>query len=145
MQPIPTFSDFEKSDDTLWILSGDTVIFQSIKKGVAPLIDYLAGSTARSSAIIVYDRIVGNAAALLAIKAHAVHVTAVTGSRYAADTLGRYGVPYDFHCIVTSIINRTQDGMCPYERLSLNMEPDEFYEAAYAKITADRSVNVHRK
>jgi len=145
MQSIPPFSAFENSDDTLWILSGGTVIFQSTKKGIAPLIDYLAESTVRPAAIIVYDRIVGNAAALLAIKARAIHVTAVTGSRYAADTLRRYGVPYDFHFIVPSIINRNQDGMCPYERLSLNMAPDEFYEVAYAKITTDGAVNVHRQ
>jgi len=120
-------------------------MFRSAQRGIAPLIEYLAQSTERGTGVRVYDRVIGNAAALLAIKAHAVHVMAVTGSRYAVDTFQRYGIHYEFRHIVSSIINRSKDGMCPYESLSLGMTPNEFYEAAYAKIITDGIVTGHRQ
>jgi hypothetical protein len=77
------------------------------------------------------DKTVGNAAALLAIKADAIKVYSPLGSRLAADTLSRYNREYHFTEIVPFIRSRDGKDMCPMEKLSLSgdMSPDRFYEA----------------
>ncbi|MBN2254274.1 MAG: DUF1893 domain-containing protein, partial [Deltaproteobacteria bacterium] len=60
-----SFHLFLASKDTLWISRQDSIIYRSEKKGIAPLVDYLAGHQPPGEDVVVYDRVVGNAAALL--------------------------------------------------------------------------------
>ena len=50
------------------------------------------------------------------------------GSELAIKTLGDYGVGYHFTESMPHIQNRSGEGMCPMERLSIGKSPEEFYE-----------------
>jgi len=122
------FHDFLASDDTLWVYSGDRLLFTSAKDGLLPLLDYIDKFAPYEEGVAVFDRIVGNAAALLLVKAAGKKVYSPLGSELAARTLDNYAVEYHFSEAVPYIRNPSGQGMCPMEKLSLNKSPEEFYE-----------------
>ncbi len=121
------FESFLSSADTLWIMSQGGVIFRSQRKGIAPLICYIEQAPLTEE-VIAFDKVTGNAAALLLKKANGRAVFSSTGSQLAAETLRGFGIEAHFAHIVPYIINRSGNGMCPFERLSLGKSPEEFYE-----------------
>jgi hypothetical protein len=125
------FFQFLESQDTLRVLEGDDGIFSSREDALFPLLEYIDKYSQLHSRVIIMDKTVGNAAALLAIKADAIEVCSPLGSQLAADTLTRFNREYHFTEIVPFIRARHGEGMCPMEQLSLtgDMSPDGFYEA----------------
>jgi len=123
------FHDFLASNDTLRVYSGEELLFTSAKDGLLPLLDYIAEFAPRSAGVTVFDRIVGNAAALLLVKADCRKVYSPLGSELAARTLDSHAVEYHFTEIVPYIRNLSGQGMCPMEKLSLHKIPEEFYKA----------------
>jgi len=71
----------------------------------------------------------GNAAALLSVKAGCQEVYSPLGSKLAIQTLGNYHIEYHFTEVVPYIRRPNQQGMCPMEELSLSKSPEEFYAA----------------
>ncbi len=70
----------------------------------------------------------GNAAALLSIKANCRETYSPLGSKLAIKTLDKYGIKYHITEIVPYIQKPDGEDMCPMEKLSINKEPEEFYE-----------------
>jgi len=70
----------------------------------------------------------GNAAALLSVKVGCREVYSPLGSQLAVETLGRYDIKYHLTEIVPCIRKLNGEDMCPMEKLSINKEPEEFYE-----------------
>ena len=68
------FTEFLDGDDTLRIYRGDRLIFSSPEERLRPLLEYLAKPGSRSQSVTVFDKVMGNAAALLAVKAGAGEV-----------------------------------------------------------------------
>ena len=50
------------------------------------------------------------------------------GSQLAVKTLDRYGIKYHLTEIMPYIRKPNGEDMCPMEKLSVNKEPEEFYE-----------------
>jgi hypothetical protein len=125
------FREFLESQDTLRVLEGNNELFTSQEGAVFPLLEYIDKYSHLHPEVTVLDKTVGNAAALLSIKAGATRVYSPLGSRLAADTLNRYHREYHFTEIVPFIRARNGQDMCPMEKLSLSgdMSPDGFYEA----------------
>ena len=122
------FHDFLASDDTLWVYSGERLLFTSAKDGLLPLLDYIDEFAPCEEGVTVFDRVVGNAAALLLVKAACRRVYSSLGSELAARTLSNHAIEYHFSETVPYIRDASRRGMCPMERLSLNKSPDEFYQ-----------------
>ena len=76
----------------------------------------------------------GNAAALLAIKANCREVYSPLGSQIAVKTLDKYGVKYYLTEIVPYILQPDGVSMCPMEKLSIDKEPEEFYQEISTRI-----------
>ena len=76
----------------------------------------------------IFDKVMGNAAVLLSIKAGCREVYSPLGSQLAVKTLDRYGIKYHLTEIVPYIRKPNGEDMCPMEKLPLNKEPEEFYE-----------------
>jgi len=131
------FDDFMAGDDTLRIFEGDTLVFSSKKARLLPLLDYLAASDS-NAAVTVYDKVVGNAAALLSVKAHAAAVYSPLGSEIAAGTLDGSGITHGFTKTVPYITQADCVSMCPMEKLSIGKEPEEFYRALVTLIEDNR-------
>jgi hypothetical protein len=125
------FHEFLESQDTLCVLKGNDRLFTSQENFLFPLLEYIDKLSHLHSQVTILDKTVGNAAALLAIKAGASRVYSPLGSQLAAGTLSRYHREYHFTEIVPFIRARNGMDMCPMEKLSLtgDMNPDGFYEA----------------
>ena len=120
--------EFILSDDSLWVYEGDRRLFTSNKERLLPILEYIDGFARHHQRVIIIDRIMGNAAALLSVKAAAGEVYSPFGSELAAKTLDKYGIKYHFHETAQYIQNRERDGMCPMERLSIGKNPEEFFK-----------------
>ncbi|MBI4285201.1 MAG: DUF1893 domain-containing protein [Chloroflexi bacterium] len=121
------FEEFLASADALRIYQGLKLVFSSTKDGLLPLMEYTARPCPDRPDAVVFDKVMGNAAALLSINAGSKEVFSPVGSRPAIQTLAKYAVAYHLTKIVPYI--RTPDGqaMCPMEKLSLDKTPAEFY------------------
>lgn len=120
------FDNFVKSSDTLRVYQGKRLLFASQKDRLLPLLEYIDRFLPYRQPVVLFDKIMGNAAALLAVKANCQEVYSPLGSELAIKTLEKYGIRYHFTQVVPYIQQPNQD-MCPMERLSLKEEPEEFY------------------
>jgi hypothetical protein len=130
------FSVFLDSDDTLQIYRDETLIFLSEKDRLLPLMEYLADNVPGQPPVIIFDKIMGNAAALLAIKANCREVYSPLGSELGIKTLEKHGIEYHLSEIVPYITRPDGKGMCPMEKLSIGKEPEEFYQEIKSRIEA---------
>jgi len=121
------FESFLKSSDAIWIIGPAGILFQSQRRGIAPLLCYLE-QTPSPEEVVIFDKVTGNAAALLMEKACCREVFSPVGSELAAETLKGFSIINHFTETVPYIINRAGTGMCPFETMSLNKSPGEFYE-----------------
>ena len=122
------FNSFMSSGDTLRIYKGNTLLFASSKSRLTPLLEYIDRFVPHQQDVTVFDRMVGNAAALLLKKALCRRGYSPLGSELAVNTLSSYGIEYHFAEVVPYIQNATGEDMCPMEKLSIGKRPDEFYE-----------------
>jgi len=134
------FSAFLASDDTLRIYQDETLVFSSEKDRLLPLMEFIVLQQKDSvqQPVIIFDKIMGNAAALLAIKVNCREVYSPLGSELAVRTLERYGIEYHLSEIVPYIQRPDGKGICPMEQLSINKEPEEFYREMKTRI--DKSI-----
>jgi hypothetical protein len=134
------FSAFLSSDDTLRIYRDDTLVFSSEKDRLLPLMEYivLPRKDSGERPVTIFDRIVGNAAALLAAKVNCREVYSPLGSELGIKTLERFGIEYHLSEIVPYILRPDGKGMCPMERLSIGKEPDEFYREMKTRVEAKK-------
>lgn len=121
------FSQFVGSDDTLRIYQNGSLIFASDKERLLPLLEYIDTLAPGRQNVVVMDKIMGNAAALLSILAGGREVYSPLGSRLAVTTLDTYGVEHHITEIVDCIMRPDGEDMCPMEKLSLDKNPEEFY------------------
>ena len=121
------FNEFLMSGNTIWVYKGDRRLFTSNQRGILPLLEYIETLAPYNTEIIIFDKVVGNAVALLSVTAGSKAVYSPLGSSLAVKTLRNYGIRYQFIQTVPYIQNRNQDDMCPMEKLSINKSPEEFY------------------
>jgi len=123
------FNEFLTSSDTLRVYEGDQLIFSSNKDRLLPLLDYIGQLALHHQQVVICDKIMGNAAALLSIKAGCQEVNSPLGSQLAIKTLDKYSIKYHLTQIVPYIQQPGKEDMCPMEKLSIDKGPQEFYEA----------------
>ena len=121
------FNRFLMGSDTLQVYKGSKLLFASNKDRLLPLLEYI-DRFAHYHQVVIFDKIMGNAAALLAVKAGCREVYSPLGSQLAIKTLDKYNIKYHLTDTVPCINNSSGEDMCPMEKLSMNREPEEFYE-----------------
>ena len=129
------FSEFTASDDTLRVYEVDRLVFSSRKDRLLPLMEYIDRFALDHRGVVIFDKIIGNAAALLAVKAEGREVFSPLGSELAVKTLEKYGIAYHFTRTAPTIQRADGEDMCPMEKLSIGKEPDEFYREMVAIIS----------
>lgn len=106
---------------TCLVFDGENLLFQSTKKGVAPLLDcYNEHGTLEN--LTVYDRIVGRGAALLAVLIGATSIHTPWISEAALSFCKTHNVTVDYDTLVDEIHNRDNTGRCPIETSVLGVE-----------------------
>jgi hypothetical protein len=132
------FKEFLSSQDTLRVYRDETLVFSSQKDRLLPLMEYSANHGLAEQPIVIFDKIMGNAAALLAARLNCREVYSPLGSELAVKTLGKYGIQYHLDKTVPYICRPDGKRMCPMEELSLGKSPDEFYREMESRIAANR-------
>ena len=122
------FARFVNSSDTFRVYHQGKLIFKSKQEQLRPLLDYIDKFPPRVQGVVIFDRIVGNAAALLLKKAFCREIYSPLGSEFAARTLSEQGIKYHFSKTVPYIINKAGDDICPMEKLSLGITSEEFFQ-----------------
>jgi hypothetical protein len=122
------FNEFTASNDTLRVYKDSNLFFSSTNDGLLPLLEYIDGSAAHNQQVVIFDKIMGNAAALLSIKAGAQEIYSPLGSQIAIRTLEKYSIKYHINEVVPYIQQANREDMCPMEKLSLDKGPEEFYK-----------------
>lgn len=125
-----------KAGEYSCVLCKDGVTHTSIKRGVAPLVEWLTNGidiTGFSAA----DKIVGKAAALLFVMGGLKAVYAPVMSKSAVDLLSRHGIDMEYETLVQTIVNRSGTGPCPMEQAVSNIDdPAEALEAIQNTLAA---------
>ncbi|MDD5190220.1 MAG: DUF1893 domain-containing protein [Dehalococcoidales bacterium] len=123
------YHQFLPGRDTLRIYSGETLIFSSRKERLQPLLEFIDMKAHTDIPLIVFDRVIGNAAALLLTKIPCREVFSPLGSEMAKVTLEAAGIIYHFDETVDCIKDDSGEKMCPMEQLSQGKNADEFIGA----------------
>jgi len=124
----PLFDEFLTSGNTLHVYEGDKLIFASHKDRLLPLVEYIDKFAPYHRNVVIFDKIMGRAAALLCVKASCQEVYSPLGSQLAVEVLDEYGIKHHLTRIVPYIQKPSQEDMCPMEALSIGKEPEEFYQ-----------------
>ena len=135
----PAYDEFLKSDDTLRIYADSKLVFSSKKERLTALLEYIDSLSVNHQGVTIWDKVVGNAAALLSIKAGGRELYSPLASQLAVITLDKYGIVHRFGNIVSFIRRADGKGMCPMEKLSLDKEPEEFYTAVKAVVAGKQT------
>ena len=110
----PLFEEFLASSDTLRIYDEGKLIFASNEGGVCPLVAYLADHGPSPRPVTLFDKVMGNAAALLSVRVNSREVYSPLGSRLAVETLERYGIRYHLNEIVPCHSSGGREGHVPH-------------------------------
>ena len=122
------FNEFLMSDDTLRVYEDDRLVFCSVKGRLLPLLEYISQFAQNHRQVVILDKTMGNAAALLSLKADCREVYSPLGSRLAVKTLDSHGVRHHLTKLVPYIQKSDGGDMCPMEKLSMGKGPEEFYK-----------------
>jgi hypothetical protein len=131
------YSDFLASADTLQLYRDGVLAFASQQERLLPLYDYL-NSGGDLPPVVVFDKVMGNAAALLTVLAHGREVFSPLGSQLAVATLKANGIAYHLDKTVPRIMQADGENMCPMEALSIGKTPPEFYKELKERIEGSR-------
>ena len=124
-----SFEEFLSSKDTLRVYQDSRLLFSSSQDRVVPLLEYIDKFATNHTQVVIFDKIMGNAAALLSVKANSREVFSPLGSQLAIKTLENYNIKYHLTQVVPYIQKASGEDMCPMERLSIGKDPEEFYQA----------------
>ena len=129
------FSEFLTSSNTLQVYEDVRLIFASSKDRLLPLLEYIREFGSQHQQVVIFDKIMGNAAALLSVKISCREVYSPLGSQLAVKTLDKYGIKCYLVKVVPYIQKPDGEAMCPMEKLSIDKEPEEFYKAVRSIIS----------
>lgn len=104
------------------LMKDGTVILQVRGRGISPLLDVYDQHKDKMADAAVVDKVVGKAAAMIAICGKARHVHGELMCEGAVKILNEHGISSSYHLLVPQILNRKRDGICPMEQTVQNIE-----------------------
>ncbi len=123
------------------VLRRNETVHTATERGVKPLVRWLTeGLDVRG--FCAADKVVGKATAylyvLLGVKAVYAHIM----SRSAAQVLAQHGIHSAQGKLVENIINRTGDGICPFEVAVLEIQDPQEALAAIRRKMTDMNITI---
>jgi len=108
-------------DDRTCIFIKDNKEYISNLKGIAPLFSMIE-ELDDTSGYSVADKIVGKAAAMIFVKMGIKEVYGEVMSLSGKQILEQYNIPYSYNTLVSKIINRKGDDICPMEKTVIDID-----------------------
>lgn len=138
------FEKFKKSDFGLEIWNGGKVIFHSKKSGIQGLLEFIKKKEKTTkdltplrnkflTGLVIFDKKVGNAVALLCVYLRVKEVYGAVGSQSAEKTLKENKIKFHFSKTISNILNKAETDICPMEKMSLGNTPAEFLDLLKTK------------
>ena len=88
----------------------------SYENGIKPVISKINEDKEYFKDLIVADKIIGKASAMLLVMSGVKEVSCVVLSKAGQKILEEYNIPYYYEVLTESIINRKGDDICPMEK-----------------------------
>ena len=131
MKDIEKAKEFlEKGNYTFVAVKDNTIIAASQENGIRPLMKILRKNKSLLKGSSVADKIIGKAAALLALYAKIKELHGYTMSKSAIEILSDKDLPFTYDHEAKYILNNTSDGMCPMEKATINInKPSKAFAA----------------
>ena len=108
---------FRRANLTLMVVQNDSMVYSSRDEGLLPLIDAIESGKGYLRNALVFDKVVGRAAALLFCHGKSRHVFADLMSVRALEIFDIYGIKYVYDLLVPHILNVDSTDLCPFEKL----------------------------
>lgn len=107
------------------VIKDSSIVHMAEGKGVAPLLSLYTEQPEKLEGVVVIDKIIGKAAAMILVQGEAAGAYGLVMSAAAKDYLDQYQIKADYELCVDMISNRDQTGICPIERSVLEIENAE--------------------
>ena len=111
------------------ITDGGITIFSSNATAIKPLIEFLQSNppSDEDTSLMIYDRYIGRAAALLRARVKPKKVFTPVISEGGEETLNKYEIPFEAARRVKYLMGVASDNMCKWEKMTIGKTPDEFW------------------
>ncbi|UCD64954.1 MAG: DUF1893 domain-containing protein [Candidatus Zixiibacteriota bacterium] len=123
-----SFERFVKSRWSLVIIAHNRIIFRSQASAVKPLVRYLRERHPDGEPVVIYDKYVGRAAALLMVLIKPLKVYTPLLSLGGKEVFGEFGIPFQAQREVKYLMGFASDQMCQWEKLTAGKTPEEFWK-----------------
>jgi uncharacterized protein DUF1893 len=120
-----TLRQFLDSDLSLVIYKGGQELFNSKASDLEPLVQFLESARPADKGLVVFDRFVGRAAALLISTLEPEKVYTGVISENGAQVLDDASIPFEAHEKAKYLMGLASDDMCRWEKLSLGKSPEQ--------------------
>ncbi|NOY88441.1 MAG: DUF1893 domain-containing protein [FCB group bacterium] len=127
-----SFEKFVKSRWSLVIIGKGKIIFKSQASGIKPLVTFIKKDEGNNDQdLVIYDRYIGRAAALLMVLINPSKVYTPVISEGGRDALEEYKITYFAQQQVKYLMGYASDKMCRWEKMAMNKTPQELWEVLH--------------
>ncbi|NMB11357.1 MAG: DUF1893 domain-containing protein [Firmicutes bacterium] len=123
---------------SLVIVKQGKLLFTSRDQGIKPIYSAVTQLGEILKGAVLADRVIGKAAAMLCSLAQVKSVYAELISSKAMEALNEAGIDLEYNKTCPYILNRSQDGMCPIEKLAASIDDGELLLKAIGQFLKDR-------
>ncbi|MBO4490131.1 MAG: DUF1893 domain-containing protein [Lentisphaeria bacterium] len=117
------------------LVRDNRILYVERGRGVSPLLNVYDHHRAEMEGAVVVDKVIGRAAACIAICGKVKHVHGEIMSEDAVEFLKENGITAGSTLLVPRILNRKRDGLCPLEKSVEGIrDPEKALTALRAKI-----------
>jgi len=122
------------------LVRDNRILYVERGRGVSPLLNVYDHHRAEMEGAVVVDKVIGRAAACIAICGKVKHVHGEIMSEDAVEFLKENGITASSTLLVPRILNRKRDGLCPLEKSVEGIrDPEKALTALRAKVEALKS------
>lgn len=114
---------FTKSSYSLVVYRSHRRIFSSRARALKPLVSFLRRFGAHPQPVIVFDRCIGRAAALILSLVRPRQVLTPVISKAGVNSLRKYSIPFTATKRVPHLMNLASEGTCRWEMLTSGQTP----------------------
>jgi hypothetical protein len=105
-------------DKTLVIVKDEEVIYESSARGIKPIYEFYLNYRDQLAGGSLADKVFGKAAAIISTHLALDSIYSYTISEEALEILTNEQVNVHYELVTEKILNRTQEDLCPVEKLS---------------------------
>ena len=107
------------------VVKDNKILAQELGKGILPILNLHDNQAAALDGGSLIDKVIGRAAAFIAIDGKVRSVYGEIMSEDALLLLQRYNIPATYKNLVPQILNRDKSGLCPMEQTVLDVQSSQ--------------------